>query len=108
MVHGEKKKTGAVPVILSGKLNVESIPEIQDQLLKLFNLSDQTINIQFTEVEGVDYSFIQFLCSVHKSVHNQGKTIDLGKKVPQIISDSINSLGFCQGCSVFKSGAVLC
>ncbi|PLX97919.1 MAG: hypothetical protein C0623_14245, partial [Desulfuromonas sp.] len=51
------------------------------------------VTLRFKEVEDVDLSFIQILCSAHRSLVNNGKTMVIDGQLPESMMKLIDEAG---------------
>jgi ABC-type transporter Mla MlaB component len=79
-------------LLLGGDLiidNIQSLKQVFHNALSRF----KTIEIVFDEVNKIDFSFLQLLCSAEKSAHQKKKKLLL-KELPGIIQKAAEGSGF--------------
>lgn len=59
---------------LDGEMTVGRASEFKDALLKSLEKSD-TVEVNFNDVDKVDLSCLQLLCSAHRTAATKGKTL---------------------------------
>jgi len=94
MIDVEIKKEGKlVNIRLGGHLTLENSEQIKSKLLEGISKGKE-IHIQFGEIEAVDFSFFQLVCSTHRTVESQGKIILMPEVIPAPIHEGAQALGF--------------
>ena len=101
------KESGTKEVVLSGSLSLRSAAEIRNQLLIALDEAD-TVNILLQDVEDVDLSLIQILCSAHRSAHARGKSFVMPESLPDMFVQIVEDAGFQGHIGCSDSGAEGC
>lgn len=87
---------------LQGEYSVERSAELKSELLDgVHNCSH--LELSLAQIKEVDLTFIQIICSLHRSCASQAKEIRLGDRIPECVSAAIQEAGFslcCQKCPV--------
>ena len=104
---GKVKESGTKDVLLSGSLSLGSAAEIRNQLLIALDEAD-TVNIMLQDVEDIDLSLIQILCSAHRSAHARGKSFIMPESLPDMFTQVIEDAGFKGHIGCSNSGAEGC
>ena len=78
---------------LEGELTIERASELLDICRQALAASDR-IEVEFVSVGEVDFSFLQLLCSAHRTAVAQGKQFCFAGKRPDFLSDVGRQAGF--------------
>lgn len=78
---------------ISGELTLENIPGLRNALLERLD-QDGNITINLEKIGAVDISFIQLLCSAHRTALSRGKSISLSS-YPEPFMKAIKDSGLC-------------
>ncbi len=89
---GQKKGAGDSVHVLSGDLTLQSAAGVKAELEKAV-ASGRNVVLRFDAVDAVDLSFIQLLCSAHRSVHDRGHTLELEGEKPEAFTRLIKESG---------------
>jgi anti-anti-sigma regulatory factor len=88
------KKSGEEGILtIKGDLTINYVKEMKNELLNVFSRFKH-VKIIFNNIDRVDFSCIQLLCSAHKSAHQNNKTIVLAADLPNILCKIISNMGF--------------
>ena len=90
---GKVKDSATKEVVLSGSLSLAFAAEIRNQLLHAFDEAD-TVHVSLKDVDDVDLSLIQILCSAHRSALARKKTLTLQKSLPDMFVQIVDDAGF--------------
>lgn len=85
---------------ISGELTVQNASALQGIFIRsLESSSNLTINLK--DVTDLDLSFLQLLCSVHRTSTDLQKNLTLSGPCPEIFRDVVRSAGFLRrtGCA---------
>ena len=77
---------------LKGKWTIERVHELKDLLLEAMNCSGHVI-VEMEEPFEVDLSYLQVLCSAHRSALNIGKQMVLHCKKSQTCGEVVSDAG---------------
>ena len=88
---------------LFGNLTVERAIELKTILERSLATTD-CLAINVEPQSEVDFSFIQLLCSAHRSANKQGKVFIVDRKVSDLLRDVVRRSGYarsatCKSCS---------
>jgi anti-anti-sigma factor len=93
MMNDQKKSTGNFQVIqLSGELTVGRITELKESLKNLVDRFS-TVHIRFEDVTGIDLSFLQLICSAHRTAASMNKKLVFSGMQPEIVNRILQSAG---------------
>jgi anti-anti-sigma regulatory factor len=86
---------------LSGELTIERAEELRKMLRDTLERTERLF-LSFTEVTEVDVSFLQLLCSAHRTALKANKSFWLDKDRPEALRSAIKEVGFVreQGCNL--------
>jgi anti-anti-sigma regulatory factor len=87
------KDRNQVVVVLRGDLTVERAGELK-QILQNAVASSETVIISFEGNLRIDVSFLQLVCSAHRSALNAQKNLKLASTIPQDLMELIHSVGY--------------
>ena len=88
-------------VTLAGDLTVENASEIRDALIEAIHKEDG-ISLDISGVTDLDVSFLQIICSLHRTVFKTGKTINIQGEMPRSIRHAISDYGYiCRGDCIY-------
>lgn len=84
---------------LHGALTIQRITELKEAVLKSLN-SHSHLEIKLEDVRQVDLSFLQLLCSAHKTALSLGKDFTLSSPRPDLFQKTVHDAGFTRrvGC----------
>jgi anti-anti-sigma regulatory factor len=102
------KKSGKEGILtIKGSLTINYVKEMKNELLNVFSRFKH-VKIIFKDIDHVDFSCIQLLCSAHKSAHQNNKTIMLAADLPDILCKIISSMGFQRKIDCFSEVPQAC
>jgi ABC-type transporter Mla MlaB component len=91
-----KKKAAAskesMALALDGDMTIQRIAEIKTQLVETLNGTDSLV-LNLKKVTRVDLTFLQLLCSAHRTAHQARKTLELAE-VPELVDIAVTTAGF--------------
>lgn len=84
---------------VNGELTIHNAAAIQGVLIRLLE-SREDLHISLKEVSEVDLSFLQLLCSAHKTSKDLNTHITMSGDCPEIFRDAVRTSGLLQdsGC----------
>ncbi len=106
----KKKSTQKAKVLkLTGDLTISRGEEILSQLRDAFE-KNREVCVSLQEVESMDLSFLQLLCSAHRTAAVEKKTIVLEHSAPEMFQRVVKQAGFKRrsGCAYSPDGTCLC
>ncbi len=96
-----KKKALTEPQIIkfAGDLTIENSQELHKILLTALNNANQLL-VTFEGVTAADLSFMQLLCSAHRTAVRTDKHLELASPRPGVLKAAVQELGFIRdkGC----------
>jgi anti-anti-sigma regulatory factor len=105
MIDLKTNATGNIgEVIIRGDMIVQNVSELKKYLLDVFKNYDH-LKINIENVDNIDLSHLQLLCSAHKYAIKQKKHFELGKKIQGSYKKAIDVSGisFHLGCELDKN-----
>lgn len=96
------KRTGNKGVItFKGELTLPHAEELRGVLVKALAETDD-VSIAMEDVQDVDLSCLQLLCSAHRSAVRFQKRMVFSGELPRIFSDAVEAAGFARiaGCKL--------
>jgi len=86
-------------LLINGELTVENAVALQGIFIRLLE-SSLNLTIQLQNVSDVDISFLQLLCSVHKTSTDLNKNLTLSGNCQGIFRNAVKDAGFLRnaGC----------
>lgn len=96
-----EKKTQTAEHVLSGDLTLQVAGEVKALFVKALSAKGD-VTFRFEDVGDVDLSFIQMLCSAHRSAHDDGKKFNLAGTWPKSLTALLEESGLNVhvGCSL--------
>jgi anti-anti-sigma regulatory factor len=96
-----KKKSQKAEHLLSGDLTLQVAAEVKAVFVKALAAKGD-VTFRFEEVGDVDLSFIQILCSAHRSAHDDGKKFIFTGEWPESFATLLDESGLNVhvGCSL--------
>jgi anti-anti-sigma regulatory factor len=88
-----KKSERGYTVSVSGSMTIQYLPELLKPLIKLIDEPGDIV-LDLHDVTDVDISGLQLLCSIDKSLTEQGKELIIDKKYPKILTKTIEDAGY--------------
>lgn len=85
---------------ISGELTVQNAAALQGMFIRsLESSSNLTVNLK--DVTALDLSFLQLLCSLHRTSTDLKKNLTLSGPCPEVFRDVVKSAGFLRrtGCA---------
>ncbi|MBF0340289.1 MAG: STAS domain-containing protein [Magnetococcales bacterium] len=99
MFHFSMDNARSVGVLsLSGDLTIRNAAEFKEAMANAMDQANQ-LEINMTEVERIDLTTLQILCSAHRTLLKKGKSLALSGTVPAFIRETVQQAGFadCAG-----------
>lgn len=95
--ENESPKTEVLKI--GGDLTIENAQELHKILVTAMNNSDQIV-LYFENVTATDLSFIQLLCSAHRTAVRSDKNMKLDGQRPDVLKTAVREMGFIRekGC----------
>jgi ABC-type transporter Mla MlaB component len=90
---GNVENSNTKEIVLTGSLSLAFAAEIRTQLLQALDEAE-TVHISMKDVDEVDLSLIQLLCSAHRSALARKKTLILQKSLPDMFVQIVDDAGF--------------
>ena len=98
------KASEVMELSFEGEVTIQKAVEIKLQLVAALESSGGLV-LNLQEVSMADLTFLQLLCSAHRTAHNSGKSMRL-TNVSEAVDSAVNMAGFVrdnmscgQGCS---------
>jgi len=91
-----KSEEKSMHLCFEGELTVKRAPEIRELLLKSLSKS-QRVEVEIGEVTNVDLSFLQLMCSAHRSAGERGKSLVLFNQDELLFTEAKEIAGFING-----------
>lgn len=91
----KKKDAGtekSVELALDGALTIQRIAELKTQLAEALNGTDGLV-LNLKDVDRVDLTFLQLLCSAHRAAHQASKFMTL-VEVSEAVDNAVTTAGF--------------
>ena len=107
MISFEETKPGVEGVLtLSGEMTLECAEEIKESMLKaLSSVGHVTCDVK--DVTEADLSFLQMLCSAHKTSLSRRKMFTLSEARSEQYEDAVQTAGLVLSCSVGEADTCL-
>jgi ABC-type transporter Mla MlaB component len=100
-MNSEKESPGEGHVVtLTGELTIACAEELKAKLSQLLQ-KFADIRIQLVDVSAVDLSWLQLLCSAHRTAAALGKALTLEGEMPPLLRQAMRHAGFTRqkGCA---------
>lgn len=78
---------------LEGEMTIAKAAKLKDALARAID-SGKTVVIDIDRVTGVDLSFLQLLCSAHRTAANQGKKLTISNPGLPVYAEARKTAGF--------------
>jgi len=88
-------------VLCEGNLTVNRAEEMKSAFIQALQNANE-VTITFTHVTDVDLSYLQLLCSVHRSALRLHKQVRFQGGLPEILKDTAEAAGYLRlkGCKL--------
>jgi ABC-type transporter Mla MlaB component len=109
MVQAEPKDHSTdSKLILAGDLTVHRMIEVQRELKKHISRA-KILRLDISAAADMDLSFLQLLCSAHRTAVGLGRSLELTGGLPEIFSKTVNDGGFVRhiGCTLNCNGSCI-
>jgi len=95
-------------VRFSGDLNIQRAGELRGTLLEALERSE-AVSLEFGECAKVDLSFVQMLCSAHRTAAKLHKLLRLNGSLPEGFLKAVQDTGYSRtsGCTFDRDGTCL-
>lgn len=103
------EQTGKKGVLkLSGELTIQHAEELRTALIKAI-ISMDDLAIDCSGASRVDLSFLQLLCSAHRTFTRLNKRVALTECRPEVLQIAVKEAGFVRsrGCSLDRQNSCL-
>ena len=99
MKNKKKALTERQVVKFGGDLTIENSQKHREVLLTALNNATRLL-VTFEEVTATDLSFVQLLCSAHRTAAGNDKTLEVASQRPDALKAAVRELGFIRdkGC----------
>jgi anti-anti-sigma regulatory factor len=95
------KKGSPKPEVLKfcGDLTIENAQELHKNLVTALHNAKQLL-VNFEDVTAIDLSFVQLLCSAHRTALRSDKEMKLASQRPEALKAAVREMGFIRekGC----------
>ncbi len=90
---------GKAVLTFAGDLTVNQAPEIRMTFIKALIDADQVL-LKFKNVSDIDLTFLQLLCSAHRSAIRLNKQITFDGSRPDLLKKTVDAAGYSRatGC----------
>jgi len=78
---------------LDGEVNIARATDLKDALLKSLEKAE-TVEINLTDVTGIDLSCLQLLCSAHRTASKKGKILTIKDPTLPMYIEARKNAGF--------------
>ena len=102
-----KKNSVGEKITFSGRLTIRTAREQKKKLMEAYQKGGP-LRLEIRDVETVDLSFLQMLCSLHRTALRDKKKLTLEPPVSPILRRTMNAVGFERGVSCAKDGGATC
>lgn len=89
----KKKGDKSVKIILQKELTIFTIEELKTKIVDVLKKYDE-IQIQISNVENIDLSFLQLIDSLKKSAHKKNKKVEMNVELPENLEELMSNAGF--------------
>lgn len=94
-------------ITLSGELTIRQAGEIKEALVKAIDVYDKII-LNIENVTEIDFTFLQLLCSGHRTVIKLNKSLCLNNPRPAIFGETADNTGFTRHTGCILDGKKNC
>ena len=103
-----KKSGNTGAITLEGELTLPYAEELRGVLIKALEDNNE-VSIGMENVQDVDLSCLQLLCSAHRSAMRSQKKVMLSKDLPMMFTAAVEGAGFSRlkGCKYDKSSSCI-
>jgi anti-anti-sigma regulatory factor len=109
MLNTEQESSGKTAVVMvGGKLSIDRAAELREIFAKALDESEQVV-VEFGECKAMDLSFLQLICSAHRSAVQAGRTLKLGDTLPALWAETAETAGYfrLKGCDLDRDCSCL-
>ena len=99
----EPLENNAVKLILEGEAKIENIAEIKEKFIEILN-SAEGLELDYQGLKDTDLSFLQLLCSAHRTFMSKGKYFKFAGDVTEELAKNVDKHGYRRhvGCKYDK------
>ncbi len=99
------RRKDTMHIELEGALTIHKASLLKDAFVTAFDNSDR-IKLKLEKCDSIDTTFLQLMCSAHKTAVLSGKDFALEGSIPDFIGDFLNDMGFMrERCTLFGDTA---
>ena len=93
---------------INGSVTIENVDALRKVLIDLMDQTD-SLMINIADISEVDVTFLQLLCSAHKTMISRNRTLTISERCPESFRKTINNSGYSQhkGCRLDKTASCL-
>ncbi|MDQ5985195.1 MAG: hypothetical protein CSYNP_00900 [Syntrophus sp. SKADARSKE-3] len=81
---------------VSGEVTIQNAGSFRDSLKKLYE-DGSNVTIHLEELTNADLTFLQILCSAHRTFTSSGKALTISGPCPQVLKKVIEDAGYQRG-----------
>src|SRR5574340_1114595 len=94
-------------LVVNGIINIQCAAALKDELIKL-QVSGKNILLNLEGLTGADISFLQLLCSAHRSSIKLNKCLNVTGSIPPWLKQAVRNAGYdADVCSADTGGSCL-
>ena len=82
-------------LVLEGDLTVDKAGALKIMLQDALK-NAESVTVHFKDNKRIDITFLQLVCSAHRSAFLSGKNLNLSDKMPDHLKDTLKSAGYTQ------------
>lgn len=103
-----EKKKGKSVVVMEGEMTIEHAASLRDSLLKSLEGADNIV-LDLNNVTTVDLSFLQLLCSAHRTSVKAQKSMEMKSDYPESLKQAVREAGYSRhfGCTLESDSTCL-
>ncbi len=108
MIQKGSEHSGVKVLTLEGDLSIDHARELRDRLLAELQYGSKVV-LEIGESSGADLSFLQLLCSAHRTAARLGGSLELGDTVSREFLETAEGAGYSRQkcCPHSKDGTCL-
>ncbi len=93
---------------INGSVTIENANALKKVLIDLMDQTDSLL-INISDISEVDVTFLQLLCSAHKTMISRNRTLTISERCPESFHKTISNSGYSQhkGCPLDKTDSCL-
>jgi len=93
MLEFKLEEGGTGKLILDGDMTVQRAGELKTALIEALDKATSVV-IDMEHITDADLSFLQLLCSAHRTSLKINKTVSLSENAPQFFWDTVKKAGY--------------